>query len=174
MNLKFWVILIFISSKVLAQSLKINGLLSERRALYTEWKQALDQKSGIFGNQTKADLEEVNEILKKIIKKDNEIVEVLEATKDNDYQALAEKYNQIIEENRQLTHQKEALEKKLAKEKAYQKTNHSQIQRSEGDKMLMGLIALFSILVLIYMVLKMRSANKKMKALEAIIKNSTR
>lgn len=174
MILKFLTFLLLISANSLAQSAKLNNILAERRALYTEWKDAIEQKSGIFGNQTKADLEEVNDILKKIIKKDNEIVDELEATKANDFQALTEKYNKLLEENEQLSKQKKSLENKLAEEKEYQKANQSHIQRAEGDRIVMGIFAFSSLLLLSFIFLKMRNAKKQVKALESIIKNANR
>ena len=171
--MKYVLFFTMVSLKIFAQSDKMRILLSERATLYSNWKEALDQKSGIFGNQSKADLEEISEVLKKIIRKDNEILEELETSQTHDYQQLQKKYNELLQENEKLETSKKNFEKKLNEQKEYQKTNYSQIERAEGDKILMGLLAFITIIILLIMYLKMARIKRKLKALESIIKSST-
>lgn len=166
------ILFIFVSFGTIAQTDRLSELLEERKILYAEWNQALDRKSGFFGKQNKDDLEDLNTVLKKIIKKDNEIIKTIEDSKLNKYSSLQEKYNQLIEENEQLSRQKNGLEKKLLVEKEYQNANHSQIERAEGDKILVGLLCLLFIFIIIVLFRNLSKTRKKFKALEGIIKNS--
>ena len=58
--LYFW--LVISQTNLFAQSEDL--LFVERRKLYNHWKESLDQKSGFLGNQNKADVLEINEVLK--------------------------------------------------------------------------------------------------------------
>ena len=172
--MKYILFFTLFSLEIFAQNDKMKSLLTERAELYSNWKEALDQKSGIFGNQSKADLQEISEVLKKIIRKDNEILDELEASQTHDYQQLQEKYNDLLQVHQKLETSKKNFEKKLIEQKEYQKTNHSQIERAEGDKILMGLLAFVALILLIVFYMKMISLRKKVKALESIIKSSAR
>ncbi len=172
---KIILIIIISTFKLAAQnSTKMEAMLEERRLLYTDWKERLEHKSGLFGNQTKSDLVEINSALKQIIKKDNEILEYLKDEKSTEYQHLQEKYNSILEENEQLANSKKAFEKNLFIEKKYQKENHSKIQREEGDKIFIGILLFLAILLIWILSAKLRKSLKKLKALEIIVKNSTK
>lgn len=173
-QMKYFLFFTLFSLEIFAQSDKMAALLKERSELYANWKEALDQKSGIFGNQSKADLQEVSEVLKKIIRKDNEILDELEASQTHDYQQLQEKYNDLLQVSQKLETSKNNFEKKLNEQREYQKTNYSQIERAEGDKILMGLLAFVALILLIIMYTKMASLRRKVKALESIIKSAAR
>ncbi|MES2795037.1 MAG: hypothetical protein V4683_03670 [Bacteroidota bacterium] len=166
------VLFLFVSFGSIAQSDRLSELIDERKILYAEWNEALDKKSGFFGKQNKDDLEEINTVLKKIIKKDNEIIKAIEDSKLNQYGSLQEKFNQLIDENEQLSKQKNAMERKLLVEKEYQNANHSQIERAEGDKILVGLLCLLFIIITIVLFRNLSKTRKKLRALEGIIKNS--
>ncbi len=43
--------------------------------LFEQWQNSESKKSGIFGNKTKKDMSETNDWLKRIISKDNQIIE---------------------------------------------------------------------------------------------------
>lgn len=172
--MKYILLLTLFSLELFAQNDKMKELLTERAELYTAWKDALDQKSGIFGNQSKADLEEISEVLKKIIKKDNEILDELEASQSSDNQQLQEKYNNLLQTRERLEVSKNNFEKKLNEQKEFQKSNFSQIERAEGDKILMGLLAFVAIIIMLIMYSKMATLKRKVKALESIIKTTNR
>jgi hypothetical protein len=172
--MKYFLFFTLFSAQIFAQSDKMTALLAERAELYANWKDALDQKSGIFGNQSKADLLEVSEVLKKIIRKDNEILDELESSQTHEYQQLQEKYNDLLQTSERLETSKNNFEKKLNEQKEYQKSNFNQIERAEGDKILMGLLAFIALIILLIMYSKMAGLKRKVKALESIIKSSAR
>lgn len=166
------IVMAFFQNIVAAQTGHLQNLVAERRTLYTQWKEALDQKSGIFGNQTKADLEEINEVLKQIIRKDNDILEALDESQTAEYQQLQQKYNSVLEENLALQNRQKAIENKLKEEKTYQKQNYSQIERAEGDRILWALVSLISFLILIVLYIKLKKTRQKLISLENLIKKS--
>lgn len=57
-------------------------LLAERKERFAQYTDHLDDKSGFFGNQTKKDLKEINEVLKDIVRTDNKIIMELERLLD--------------------------------------------------------------------------------------------
>jgi hypothetical protein len=60
----------------------LRSLLSERKERFAQYTEHLDDKSGFFGNQTKKDLREINEVLKDIVRTDNTIIIELERLLD--------------------------------------------------------------------------------------------
>jgi hypothetical protein len=166
------IILLLLSFEITAQSDILKSKILERTTLYNTWKERLGQKSGLFGNQTKADLDEINEVLKQIIKKDNEILEALETSQKEEYKTLQDKFNNITEQYDKLIIKNNGLQKKLDEEINYQKQNHSQIKRIEGDRILLGLVTFLASIILFWMFLKNLKLRKKLTSLETIIKNS--
>lgn len=85
---------------------KLNKLITERQTLHQEWQQSETQKSGIFGNRTKKDMVATNEWMKRIILKDNQIMQELEMLKKietteigyekDDYKFISQKQEQDI------------------------------------------------------------------------------
>jgi len=59
------------------QRFKINELLKERSARFGQYDQSLNQRTGIFGFQTKKDIKNSNEILRQIVLNDNNIFKEL-------------------------------------------------------------------------------------------------
>ena len=59
------------------QRLKVNALLSERSNKFGQYDKSLDNKTGIFGLQTKGDIKKSNEILRQIVLNDNNIFKEL-------------------------------------------------------------------------------------------------
>lgn len=57
-------------------------LLQERKERFEQYTKDLDNKSGFFGNQTKKDLKNINEVLKEIVRTDNKIILELDAVLD--------------------------------------------------------------------------------------------
>jgi hypothetical protein len=169
--MKYFILFTFLTIKVYSQNKDLDLLLQERRQLYNDWKNSLEKKTGIFRNQNKADLTQIIEVLKQIIKKDNEIVDLLETKQIAEYQSLQENYNILIEENAKLLKLKTGLEKKLAQANEFQNANHTQIERSEGDKLVLGFIAFILTCLIFVLYLLLSTAKRKVKSLEKIIKS---
>jgi len=64
------------------QRTKINSLLAERSAKFGQYDQSLNERTGIFGFQTKRDIKNSNEILRQIALNDNEIFQQLKVLLD--------------------------------------------------------------------------------------------
>jgi len=52
---------------------KVNALLAQRSSRFGQYQQSLNQKTGIFGMQTKKDIKHSNDILRQITLHDNKI-----------------------------------------------------------------------------------------------------
>ena len=64
------------------QRLKVNALLKQRSARFSQYDQSLDSRTGIFGMQTKEDVKKSNEILRQIVLNDNNIFKELKILMD--------------------------------------------------------------------------------------------
>ena len=64
------------------QRLKVNALLSQRSNRFGQYDQSLDNRTGIFGMQTKGDIKKSNEILRQIVLNDNNIFKELKVLLD--------------------------------------------------------------------------------------------
>lgn len=60
-----------------AQRVKVNSLLEERSRRFGQYDESLNQRSGIFGWQTKKDIKNSNEILREVVLTDNNIFKEL-------------------------------------------------------------------------------------------------
>jgi peptidoglycan hydrolase CwlO-like protein len=65
-----------------AQRSKINALLAERSVKFGQYEQSLNERTGIFGFQTKDDIRNSNEILRQIALNDNNIFKELKVLLD--------------------------------------------------------------------------------------------
>jgi len=65
-----------------AQRVKINTLLKSRSENFGQYEQSLNQRTGIFGWQTKKDIKNSNEILRQIVLNDNHIFKELKLLMD--------------------------------------------------------------------------------------------
>lgn len=61
---------------------KINALLAERSSKFGQYDESLNERTGIFGFQTKRDIKHSNEILREIALNDNEIFKQLKILLD--------------------------------------------------------------------------------------------
>ena len=59
------------------QRTKVNAMLAERSAKFGQYDESLNQRSGIFGWQTKKDIKNSNEILRQVVLTDNNIFKEL-------------------------------------------------------------------------------------------------
>ena len=64
------------------QRSKVNGLLAERSAKFGQYDESLNERTGIFGFQTKKDIRNSNEILRQIALTDNDIFKELKILLD--------------------------------------------------------------------------------------------
>jgi hypothetical protein len=88
--LTFLILFILIQVKVSAQATsayelqrtKVNTLLAERSAKFSQYDQSLNTRTGIFGFQTKRDIKNSNEILRQIAITDNAIFKELKVLMD--------------------------------------------------------------------------------------------
>jgi hypothetical protein len=65
-----------------AQRAKINALLADRSVKFGQYEQSLNERTGIFGFQTKQDIRNSNEILRQIALNDNNIFKELKVLLD--------------------------------------------------------------------------------------------
>lgn len=108
------------------QRFKINALLQERSARFGQYDQSLNQRTGIFGFQTKKDIKNSNEILRQIVLNDNNIfkeLKVLLEYKDLQVQqvqstakASSERINAYMAAIKKLQDQNEILRKQLSEQ----------------------------------------------------------
>ena len=70
------------TSSYSAQRVKVNQLLKERSLRFGKYDESLNQRSGIFGWQTKKDIKNSNEILRQVVLTDNNIFKELEVLMD--------------------------------------------------------------------------------------------
>ncbi len=108
------------------QRLKINALLKERSTRFGQYDQSLNQRTGIFGFQTKKDIKNSNEILRQIVLNDNNIfkeLKVLLEYKDlqvqqvqSTAQASNERINSYMAAIKKLQDQNEILRKQLGEQ----------------------------------------------------------
>ncbi|MDB5019484.1 MAG: hypothetical protein JWQ28_611 [Pedobacter sp.] len=64
------------------QRAKINALLADRSVKFGQYEQSLNERTGIFGFQTKRDIKNSNEILRQIALNDNNIFKELKVLLD--------------------------------------------------------------------------------------------
>jgi len=109
-----------------AQRAKVNSLLVERSTKFGQYDESLNQRTGIFGWQTKRDIKNSNEILRQVVLTDNNIFKELKVLMDykdlqnqqkvavaDNSQERIERYMQTIKKLQdQNAHLKEDLEKK--------------------------------------------------------------
>jgi len=65
------------TSAYASQRVKVNTLLTERSEKFGQYDESLNQRTGIFGWQTKKDIKNSNEILRQVVLTDNNIFKEL-------------------------------------------------------------------------------------------------
>ena len=108
-----------------AQRVKVNTLLEERSSKFGQYDESLNQRTGIFGWQTKKDIKNSNEILRQVVLTDNNIFKELKVLMDykdlqNQQKVAVADHSQERMENymqtiKKLQDQNEELAKDLAK-----------------------------------------------------------
>ena len=107
------------------QRLKINDLLSQRSLKFGQYEQSLNERTGIFGFQTKDDIRKSNEILREITLNDNNIFRELKVLMD--YKDL-----QVKEVQTNISSNKERLQSYMMAIKKLQDQN--QLLREQAAK----------------------------------------
>ncbi|MBB6238756.1 hypothetical protein HDC90_003402 [Pedobacter sp. AK013] len=82
-----------------AQRAKINSLLAERSTKFGQYDESLNQRTGIFGWQTKRDIKNSNEILRQVVLTDNNIFKELKVLMD--YKDLQNQQKVAVADNSQ-------------------------------------------------------------------------
>ena len=128
---------------------ELQKLLKERKDRFEAYATSADQRSGIFGNKTKKDLEKSREILFQIVKTDNNILNELTRVISKrgmakaDYSYDESGYKQTID---QLTQAADTLNKQLVAVKEINAAMESKAHTQQWILyLLLGVIALLTI-----------------------------
>jgi len=148
--------IIFISllaiNSVFAQE-EINKLTVERENLYRKYKEAESLSTGLFGNRSKDDMQTTIDALSEIIKKDNEILEELKHIQADSQIEFTNKYNDLIQQNNDLSQKNRELLELSEKHKGYSKENHEMLQATEDKQILfISLLTIFVIIAVVFVV----------------------
>ncbi|GGI25984.1 hypothetical protein [Pedobacter mendelii] len=81
------------------QRVKVNSLLAERSSRFGQYDESLNQRTGIFGWQTKKDIKNSNEILRQVVLTDNNIFKELKVLMD--YKDLQNQQKVAVADNSQ-------------------------------------------------------------------------
>jgi len=126
------------------QRVKVNALLAERSAKFGQYDESLNQRTGIFGWQTKRDIKNSNEILRQVVLTDNNIFKELKVLMD--YKDLQNQQKVAVAD-----HSKERIENYMRTIKKLQDQNaelREQIDKKDKNKSLSTYIITFLILVM--------------------------
>jgi hypothetical protein len=64
------------------EKVRLKELIDQRKEKFSDYFESIEKKSGIFGNKTKKDLTRSNDVLRDIVRTDNEIISVLNRALD--------------------------------------------------------------------------------------------
>lgn len=112
---------------------KLDKMVNERNSLHQQWRTSENKKTGIFGNRTKKDMVETNEWMKRIIQKDNQIMDELKLMSEiekteityekNDYKFISQKQErEITQLKRALSEKEEVVNEKKSDKRVYEWT----------------------------------------------------
>jgi hypothetical protein len=151
--LSFLTLLIFFNVNAqdsLGSITELQRLLKERRDRFDAYATSADQKSGIFGNKTKKDLEESRTILLEIVKTDNQLLNELDRAISRrgiakaDYSVAEVGYRETID---RLSQAVDTLNKQLIAERELSAS--FQHKTESGQWFLYLLLAIIAVLVAI-------------------------
>jgi uncharacterized protein YeeX (DUF496 family) len=146
-------LLTFLSLNTLFAQEEINKLTVERENLYRKYKESESLSTGLFGNRSKDDLQTTIDALNEIIKKDNEILDELKHIQADSQVEFTNKYNDLIQQNNELSQKNRELLEMSERHKGYSKENHEMLQATEDKQILfISLLTIFVILAVIYIV----------------------
>ncbi len=152
----------FVFVNVLAQE-KMKELTEEREILYQKYKESENLSTGLFGNRSKDDMQKTIEALTEIIDKDNEILNEYKSIQSNANATFTDKYNQLIQENNDLTQKNHDLVELTERHKGFSKENHQMLEEIEKYQGLYIALLGFSVLLAIVYIIKYFSLKSKMK-----------
>jgi hypothetical protein len=158
-------LLTFLSINALFAQEEINKLTAERAELYRKYKEAEGLSTGFLGNRSKDDMQTTIDALNEIIKKDNEILDELKHIQADSQVEFTNKYNDLIQQNNDLSQKNRELLEMTERHKGYSKENHEILQATEDKQVLfMSLLTIFVILAVVYIVkyFVLKSEMKKM------------
>lgn len=127
------------------QRLRINGLLAERSAKFGQYELSLNERTGIFGFQTKDDIRKSNEILREIILSDNNIFRELKVLMNYKDQEVEQVKNNADANNKRIEGYKQAIAK-LQNQNDELKKNEGQVTEKKDTA---TYIIIFLVLVII-------------------------
>jgi Orf78 (ac78) len=159
-------LLTFLSLNTLFAQEEINKLTTERENLYRKYKESESLSTGLFGNRSKDDLQTTIDALNEIIKKDNEILDELKHIQADSQVEFTNKYNDLIQQNNELSQKNRELLEMSERHKGYSKENHEILQATEDKQILfMSLLVIFAILATVYIIkyFVLKSEMKKME-----------
>ena len=132
------------TSSYSAQRVKVNQLLKERSLRFGKYDESLNQRSGIFGWQTKKDIKNSNEILRQVVLTDNNIFKELKVLMD--YKDLQNQQKVAVADNSQerIDNYMRSI-KKLQDQNVQLKAEASKIENGKG---LSSYIIIFLILIM--------------------------
>ena len=140
-----------------AQRVKVNALLAERSAKFGQYDESLNQRTGIFGWQTKKDIKNSNEILREVVLTDNNIFKELKVLME--YKDLQNQQKVAVAD-----HSQERI-------KGYMKTikklqDQNEILQKESNKSNYGISTYIIILLILTLVSMFYFYNKKIQKYE--------
>ena len=147
-----------------AQRVKVNSLLAERSAKFGQYDESLNQRTGIFGWQTKKDIKNSNEILRQVVLTDNNIFKELKVLMD--YKDLENQKKVAVADNSQ-----ERIENYMLTIKKLQDQNeklNSDLSKKNGG----GLSTYFIIFLILIMAGGFYFFNKKLQRYKKYEKGS--
>ncbi|MCX2585518.1 hypothetical protein [Pedobacter sp. MR22-3] len=140
-----------------AQRVKVNALLAERSAKFGQYDESLNQRTGIFGWQTKKDIKNSNEILREVVLTDNNIFKELKVLME--YKDLQNQQKVAVAD-----HSQERIEGYMKTIKKLQDQN--EILQKESNKSNYGISTYIIILLILTLVSMFYFYNKKIQKYE--------
>lgn len=127
------------------QRLKINALLQERSARFGQYDQSLNERTGIFGFQTKRDIKNSNEILRQIALNDNNIFKELKVLLDYKDLQVQQVQNMVKSNNERIQAYMSAIKKLQDQNELLRKQVRE--QETESDSSSFYVIILMALLL---------------------------
>jgi hypothetical protein len=115
----------------LIEKVHLKELLDQRKERFSDYFNSIEKKSGIFGNKTKKDLTRSNDVLRDIVRTDNEIISVLNRALDyKSFEKTGFNYEKL-EQDRRVTDLKNATDT-LTKQLEFSSKEIVKIKKQSG------------------------------------------
>lgn len=145
------------TSTYAAQRVKVNALLAERSEKFGQYDESLNQRTGIFGWQTKKDIKNSNEILREVVLTDNNIFKELKILME--YKDLQNQQKVAVAD-----HSQERIEGYMKTIKKLQDQN--EILQKESNQNSFGMSTYIIILLILILVAVFFFYNNKIRKYE--------